>query len=99
MNWGRLPQSIPIVSRSSIHSREAKADVRQGRVTAELIRECVPDLSDARFLVCGPAISAWDRAAAKEKGTEPQPRFIESVLSSLDSLGVKKNQIARESYG
>jgi 3-ketosteroid 9alpha-monooxygenase subunit B len=80
-------------------TRETKPDVRYGRVSAELIRECVPDLADARFYVCGPAISTWDRAAAREKGKEPQPRFLESVLASLESLGVKKNQITRESYG
>jgi 3-ketosteroid 9alpha-monooxygenase subunit B len=74
-------------------------DVRKGRLSASLIAELVPDLSEAFFYVCGPAISAWDRAAARETGRELQPRFLESVLMALESLGVKQNQIARESYG
>jgi 3-ketosteroid 9alpha-monooxygenase subunit B len=74
-------------------------DVRKGRLSASLIAELVPDLSEAFFYVCGPAISAWDRAAARETGRELQPRFLESVLMALESLGVKKNQITRESYG
>lgn len=74
-------------------------DVRKGRLSASLIAELVPDLSEAFFYVCGPAISAWDRAAARERGRELQPRFLESVLMALESLGVKQNQITRESYG
>jgi ferredoxin-NADP reductase len=80
-------------------TRENKAEMRYGRVNAELIRECVQDLEEARFYLCGPAISTWDRAAAKEAGVEPQPRFLETVFAALDSLGVKRNQITRESYG
>jgi 3-ketosteroid 9alpha-monooxygenase subunit B len=74
-------------------------DVRSGRVSAELIREMVPDQSTAHFFVCGPAVSAWDRAAARERGVEPPPRFLESVLKSLETLGVAKDRITRESYG
>jgi len=74
-------------------------DVRKGRLSASLIAELVPDLSEAFFYVCGPAISTWDRAAARETGRELQPRFLESVLMALESLGVKQNQITRESYG
>jgi 3-ketosteroid 9alpha-monooxygenase subunit B len=73
--------------------------VRSGRVSKALIAEFVPQPSECRFYVCGPAISAWDRVAAREKGIEPEPRFMESVLASLTALGVKKDQITRESYG
>ena len=76
-----------------------RTDIRRGRLSASLIAELVPDLSEAFFYVCGPEISTWDRAAAREKGSEPQPRFMESMLAALNSLGVKKNQITRESYG
>ncbi len=73
--------------------------VRSGRVSEALIAESVPGLSECRFYVCGPAISTFDKVAAREKGVEPQPRFMESVLASLSSLGVRKDQITRESYG
>jgi 3-ketosteroid 9alpha-monooxygenase subunit B len=79
--------------------RRFSTDIRSGRLSARLIAELVPDLSEAFFYVCGPEISTWDRAAARETGREPQPRFMESMLVALDSLGVKKNQITRESYG
>jgi len=74
-------------------------NMHHGRVNLELIRQYVTDLSEARFFVCGPAISAWDKAAAREQGIEPQNRFMESVLMALYSLGVKKQQVTTESYG
>jgi hypothetical protein len=49
--------------------------------------------------LCGPGISKWDREAAREAGTDPQPRFIESVLASLRAMGVPDARIKRESYG
>jgi 3-ketosteroid 9alpha-monooxygenase subunit B len=73
--------------------------VRAGRVNLALLKEVLPKSSACHFFVCGPAISSWDRAAAKEKGLEPQPRFMESVLSSLAELGISTDRITRESYG
>jgi 3-ketosteroid 9alpha-monooxygenase subunit B len=75
------------------------AAVRTGRMNAALIREAVPHLDESLVYVCGPAISVWDRNAAREKGIDPPPRFLESVLSDLKSLGVRRDQITRESYG
>jgi ferredoxin-NADP reductase len=65
--------------------------VRKGRINAELLRELI--------YVCGPGISKFDREVAKEKGEQPQPRFLESVLADLKSLGVPNARIKRESYG
>jgi len=48
---------------------------------------------------CGPAITIYDRKAAREAGKEPAPRFLETVLDALKTLGVKNEQITRESYG
>jgi 3-ketosteroid 9alpha-monooxygenase subunit B len=73
--------------------------VRKGRINAALIRELVPDVESAIVFVCGPGISKWDREAAKEKGEAPQPRFLETVLKDLLSLGVPNSRIKRESYG
>jgi ferredoxin-NADP reductase len=74
-------------------------DVRSGRVNRKLLEEIVPVSTDCHFFVCGPAVSATDRLAAREKGTEPQPRFLESILADLKSLGVERDQITYESYG
>ena len=73
--------------------------VRQGRVNAVMLHELIPDLNSCVFYVCGPGISKWDREAAREKGEEPSPRFLEAVLSDLKSLGVANSRIKRESYG
>ena len=75
------------------------SNVRMGRVGLDLLKEFVPPALDCHFFVCGPGISAFDRAAAKEKGIEPSPRFLESVLADLKTLGVPNDQITRESYG
>ncbi|HET7294568.1 MAG TPA: oxidoreductase [Vicinamibacteria bacterium] len=74
-------------------------DVRRGRVDAALLREAIPDPSSCLVLVCGPALSPWDRQAAREKGVETAPRFMEAVLGALDALGVPRDRVLRESYG
>ncbi len=74
-------------------------DVRAGRVGLSLLRESIPDPSACLALVCGPGISPWDRAAARERGETPAPRFLESALEALEALGVSKDRLLRESYG
>jgi hypothetical protein len=39
------------------------------------------------------------RRRPEEKGTEPQPRFLESVLKNLKEIGVPNARIKREFYG
>jgi ferredoxin-NADP reductase len=76
-----------------------RANVRRGRLDAATLREAIADPSSCIVYACGPAIGPFDRAAAKEKGTEPAPRFLESVLAALDEIGVADERIKRESYG
>jgi hypothetical protein len=73
--------------------------VRKGRVDADLMREVIPDPAAPLVYVCGPGISKWDKEAAKEQGTEPQPRFLEAVLKNLKEIGVPNARIKREFYG
>lgn len=73
--------------------------VRKGRLDLALLKEMIPDPSAPIIYLCGPGISKWDREAAREAGTDPQPRFIESVLASLRAMGVPDARIKRESYG
>jgi 3-ketosteroid 9alpha-monooxygenase subunit B len=80
-------------------TRESRPGVRSGRVSTELIRSLVPDPGAALFFACGPAISAWDKAAARNGSQPLTPRFLESVLASLAELGVPADRITRESYG
>lgn len=74
-------------------------NVHEGRVTAGLLKELVPDWSSAEVFACGPAITKYDKAAAKEKGVDPTPRFMESVLAALAEIGVPKDRLHKESYG
>ena len=73
--------------------------VRKGRVGVEVMREVITDPTAPLVYVCGPGISKWDREVAREKGTAPQPRFLESVLANLKEIGVPNSRIKREFYG
>ena len=74
-------------------------NVRQGRVDQALLREVIPSPTECLVYVCGPGTSKFDLAAAKEAGTAPTPRFLESVLADLKALGVPDKRIKREFYG
>ena len=78
-----------------VHGR----NVLKGRVTSALLRELIPDPSACVVYACGPAVSAWDKAAAKETGVPPAPRFMESIVQILAEIGVPNDRIKRESYG
>jgi 3-ketosteroid 9alpha-monooxygenase subunit B len=73
--------------------------VRKGRIELPLLREAIPQPADSYVYVCGPGISHWDVVAAKQAGTTPQPRFLETVVAQLRELGVPSDRIRRESYG
>jgi 3-ketosteroid 9alpha-monooxygenase subunit B len=73
--------------------------VRRGRIDQTLLREVIPEPTACHIYVCGPGISKFDVAAAKEAGVAPQPRFLEGVLGDLKALGVPGNRITREFYG
>jgi ferredoxin-NADP reductase len=89
-----------------VHSLTRESDtfqytssVRKGRISTDLLRDVIPDILSAQVFVCGPAISVHDRNAAKTKGVDPQPRFLEGALASLLELGLSKDKITYESYG
>jgi ferredoxin-NADP reductase len=73
--------------------------VVKGRVTSALLKDLIPDPSSCVVYACGPAVSTWDRLAAKEAGTAPTPRFMESAIDILNEVGVPKDRVKRESYG
>jgi ferredoxin-NADP reductase len=73
--------------------------VRKGRVDEALLRELIPDPSSAVCYVCGPGISPFERKAAKERGEEPTPRFLETAIGALRGMGIPDKLIKRESYG
>jgi len=60
---------------------------------AEMIRSRLGESRTVRV------ITTFDRAAAKENGRSPEPRFLETGVASLREIGVPAEQIKRESYG
>jgi 3-ketosteroid 9alpha-monooxygenase subunit B len=76
-----------------------KANVKRGRIDAAMLREAIPDPSACIVYACGPAIGPFDKLAAKEKGVQPAPRFLETVLAGLAEVGVPDDRIEYESYG
>ncbi len=74
-------------------------DVRTGRVTREMLAGVIGDPARCLAYVCGPGIGPWERQAARERGEAPRPRFLETTVAALASLGVPRERIRRESYG
>jgi ferredoxin-NADP reductase len=74
-------------------------NILNGRVSKEILAKIVEDASHQYVFACGPSISIFDKKAAQEKGVEPAPRFLESVLQYLEELGFSPDRIKRESYG
>jgi ferredoxin-NADP reductase len=73
--------------------------VRKGRVSQALIEELVPDRQTCLVYACGPAITPWERRKAMETRTPATPRFMETVLGHLHTLGIEDKRIKREVYG
>ncbi|MEZ5332340.1 MAG: oxidoreductase [Thermoanaerobaculia bacterium] len=85
-------------------SRERSAEehgtgFRAGRVDESLLREAITDPAAVEVFACGPAIGKWERQAAAERGQPPAPRFMETVVAALESIGVPEDRVHRESYG
>jgi ferredoxin-NADP reductase len=97
----RHPDRLTVVHALSRDPEAARLGpaFRAGRVGEALIRELVPDPSAVEVFACGPGIGKWDRRAAREIGEEPRPRFLESVVATLEGVGVPRARIHRESYG
>jgi 3-ketosteroid 9alpha-monooxygenase subunit B len=68
---------------------------RRGWVTEALIRELIPDPTAVEVFTCGPGITRFDCLAAKEKGEQPQLRFLESVLDALETIGMPDERCLR----
>ena len=49
------------------------ADVRAGRIGIDLLREVIPDPTACRVFACGPAITVYDRKAAREERDGARP--------------------------
>jgi len=96
----RFPEKLQIVHSISRERRsQAGLDIRHGRVGEELLREFIPDPTAVEVYTCGPGLSNFDKQAARERGEEAQPRFLETVLAALKTIGVPPDREHHESYG
>ena len=95
------PDKLRVVHTLTRETDESRfgPNVRKGRVGEALLEELIPDRSTCLVYVCGPAITPWDRRKALETRTPATPRFMETVLGHLHTLGLKDKRIKRESYG
>lgn len=80
-------------------ARHLGPTVRQGRLSRALLEESIPDTGSCLVYACGPAVGPLEKAAAKEKGTTPEPRFLEAAIEHLMAIGIASARIKRESYG
>ncbi len=97
----RYPGQLEVVHALSREQDVARygPNVRHGRVGEALLRETIADPSAAQVFTCGPGIGKFERQAAREKGEQPTPRFLETVLAGLQAIGVPRAQVHREMYG
>ncbi len=95
------PDKLKVVNTLTRESdtRRFGPTVRQGRLSRELLEEFIPDAATCVVYTCGPAVGPLERAAAKEKGLTPEPRFLEAAIEHLTAIGVPSDRIKRESYG
>ena len=95
------PQQLKVVHALTreLNAAELGPHVRSGRINTELVREQIPAPSEVRVFCCGPGISRYEREAARARGEEPAPRFLEAALDALTEAGIKTDQMHRESYG
>jgi ferredoxin-NADP reductase len=71
----------------------------KGRLSAATLRDLVPDPKAALVYACGPAIGPHEKAAAKAKGVDPQPRFLEAAIAAMREAGFPDDRVKLESYG
>lgn len=86
------------LTRESAAPEEAP-DARLCRVDLDLLSSIVSDPDGCLVYCCGPGLTRWDKKAARERGEEPKPRFLESVRELLNELQVPRKAIHTEAYG
>ena len=97
----RFPRRLRVVHTLTREQdpRRHGPDVRKGRVSAALLREVIADPHGCLVYACGPAIGPHERAAARQRGETPQPRFLETVVAAVAEVGVPKDRVKTEAYG
>ncbi len=93
------PDTVRVVHCLTREKNVQGPDVFASRVNEDILRQVVRDPSAVEVFCCGPGITKYDREAAKAKGEDAKPRFLETSLAALAAIGIPKEKIHRESYG
>lgn len=72
---------------------------RRGRVSRELLQQVIADPGRTLAFTCGPGITPHERKAARDRGEEPTPRFVENMVALLHEVGLDRKQVKQESWG
>lgn len=70
-----------------------------GRINREILDEAIPNPESCLVYACGPGITRWDKLAARARGEEASPRFLETVKAILAEMGIERTRIHTEAYG
>lgn len=71
----------------------------KGRPSAEFIKQYMGDPARTLVYCCGAGITKWQRKKAQAEGKEATPRFLESITTIVESLGIPKQRFKKEAYG
>lgn len=95
--WPERLRVVHTITRAS--PAPLRSGIHRGRVNLDLLAPILDAEPDSLVFACGPAISVWERRAAKASGTTPTPRFLESMLELLAELGVPRARVKIEAFG
>ena len=95
----QYPDRLDVIHCITREDPAAIRGARSGRISEELLREVAPDPSKVMAYSCGPGITPYERRAARAKGEDPEPRFVENMVALLQGHGLDKKQIRQESWG
>lgn len=93
------PDQVEVIHCLTREDPSGIAGARRGRITAELLREVIADPGRTLAFTCGPGITPHERKAARDKGEEPAPRFVENMVALLHEAGLDRKQVKQESWG
>ncbi len=94
------PDKLEVIHYLTRQGEQAPGDLKRvhlGRIDRAALAEALKE--PAIVYLCGPGLTRFERKAARAKGEEPKPRFIDSLHPVLFDLGLTKEQIKVEAYG
>lgn len=92
------PGKLQVVHALTRDDTGGEGTVCRERISPSLLKTYVRDWEKALFFVCGPSVTMHERSAARAKGEQPTPKFLECMKSLLTELGVPKQRLLYEGW-